>query len=65
MSQPMGFKTAGKENMICKLNKSLYKLKQSPRQWCKRFNSFIREKRSDVHKLKKDLSSEFEMKDLS
>ena len=24
MSQPMGFKTAGKENMVCKLKKSLY-----------------------------------------
>ena len=31
MSQPMGFKTAGKDNMICKLKKSLYELKQSPK----------------------------------
>jgi len=31
MSQPMGFKTAGKENMVCKVKKSLYRLKQSPR----------------------------------
>jgi len=30
MSQPMGFKTVGKENMVCKLKKSLYRLKQSP-----------------------------------
>jgi len=27
MTQPMGFKTAGKKNMICKLKKSLYELK--------------------------------------
>ncbi|GMP62704.1 hypothetical protein CsSME_00024701 [Camellia sinensis var. sinensis] len=31
MSQPDGFKIAGKENWACKLNKSLYGLKQSPR----------------------------------
>jgi len=31
MSQPTEFKTAGKENMVCKLKKSLYELKQSPR----------------------------------
>jgi len=45
MSLLMGFKTAGKENMICKLKKLMYRLKQSPRQWCKCFDSFTREKR--------------------
>jgi len=32
MTQPVGFKAAGKENLVCKLKKSLYGLKQSQRQ---------------------------------
>lgn len=42
MLQPEGFKQKGKENLVCRLNKSLYGLKQAPRCWYKRFDSFIR-----------------------
>lgn len=41
MSQPDGFKVPEKENLVCKLRKSLYGLKQSPRQWYKRFDRFM------------------------
>jgi len=41
MDQPEGYITPGKENFVCKLKKSLYGLKQSPRQWYKKFDSFM------------------------
>jgi hypothetical protein len=41
MDQPEGFVLPGKEDMVCRLKESLYVLKQSPRQWYKRFDSFM------------------------
>ena len=41
MTQPDGFRVPGKEDYVCKLRKSLYGLKQSPRQWYKRFDSYM------------------------
>jgi hypothetical protein len=41
LEQPEGFNQPEQEHLICKLNKSLYGLKQSPRQWYKRFDSYM------------------------
>ena len=43
MEHPKGFKTKGKENLVCRLKKSIYGLKQAPRQWYKKFDSFMLE----------------------
>ncbi|GJT09207.1 putative RNA-directed DNA polymerase [Tanacetum coccineum] len=41
MEQPEGFQVKGKEDYVCRLQKSLYGLKQAPRQWYKKFESVI------------------------
>ncbi|GJU08654.1 retrovirus-related pol polyprotein from transposon TNT 1-94 [Tanacetum coccineum] len=57
MLQPEGFKQKGKENLVCRLNKSLYGLKQAPRCWYKRFDSFIRS--LEYNRLHADLCAYF------
>ena len=41
IEQPEGFIQPGQEHLVCKLKRSLYGLKQSPRQWYKQFDSHM------------------------
>jgi hypothetical protein len=42
MQQPQGYEVKGKENLVCRLKKSLYVLKKAPRHWLK-FDRFMTE----------------------
>ncbi|GKA65763.1 zinc finger, CCHC-type containing protein [Tanacetum coccineum] len=41
MNQPQGFIMPGNENKVCKLIKSLYGLKQTPKQWHQKFDEVV------------------------
>ena len=43
MEQPPSFVAQGESGLVCKLHRSLYGLKQSPRAWFSRFSSVVQE----------------------
>ena len=41
IEQPKGFVDPYKKNVVCKLNKALYVLKQAPRAWYERLHTYL------------------------
>ena len=41
VEQPLGFETHDRETHVCKSKKAMYSLKQAPRTWYDRIDSFL------------------------
>eukprot|EP00253_Pinus_taeda_P021254 PITA_21254 len=70
IEQPQGFEVHGKESHVCRLKKALYGLKQAPRAWYSRIDTYLQgmgfTKSAErlIEHCKRDLATEFEMKDI-
>ena len=47
MHQPQGYEVKGKDNLVCRLKKSLYGMKQYPSKWYLKFDKFMTEQGYD------------------
>jgi hypothetical protein len=65
MTQPEGFIVEGKEHMGCKLNKSLYGLKQASRQWHIKFDEVIMSFSFSENKVDNCIDVKFKGKDFT
>jgi hypothetical protein len=41
MKQPKGFTVNGKKELVCKMKMFMYGLKQSPRMWYQKFDTYV------------------------
>eukprot|EP00253_Pinus_taeda_P020597 PITA_20597 len=71
IEQPLGYEKKGQEHKVCRLKKALYELKQAPRAWYSRIDSYLLEngfeKCNDdylIENFKIVMKEEFEMTDM-
>ena len=60
VEQPLGFETHDRASHVCRLKKALYSLKQAPRTWYNRIDSFLSSLRFTKSKADSNLYSKVE-----